>query len=244
MEDDLKLCAVRPVTDSDRRFCFEVISPTKSHILQADSENQYQAWVQALQSGIGHAIQNNSRYSSNMCASSSSKNQNSSMAAAPTSKSKEKKINWRQMLMIPGNMKCADCGNSDPKWASINLGITLCIACSGVHRSLGVHYSKVRSLTLDVWEPEILRVMMELGNETINKIYEGAFDELLSDVERATENCDDDARKKWIHAKYVEKKFVLPLNDDSRKTDLLPANLLPSPSKWTVKKYRRRAARR
>lgn len=147
------------------------------------------------------------------------------------------------MLLIPGNMKCADCGNPDPKWASINLGITLCIACSGVHRSLGVHYSKVRSLTLDVWEPEILRVMMELGNETVNKIYEACYDELLSDIERATETCDDDVRKKWIHAKYVDKKFVLPLNE-SKKTDLLPPNLLPSPCKWSVKKHRRRAARR
>jgi Arf-GAP with coiled-coil, ANK repeat and PH domain-containing protein len=241
----LKLCTVRPVTDTDRRFCFEVISPTKSHILQSDSETQYQAWIHALQSGIGQAIQNNSRYSSNMCASSSSNNhsQSSSSMAQPANKAKEKKINWRQMLLIPGNMKCADCGNASPSWASINLGITLCISCSGVHRSLGVHYSKVRSLTLDVWEPEILRVMMELGNETVNKIYEATYDDLMSDVERAVDGCEDDVRKKWIHAKYVEKKFVLPLND-TKKTELLPPNLLPSPSKWSVKKYRRRAARR
>lgn len=242
MEEDLKFCTVRPVTDSDRRFCFEVISSTtKSHILQADSENQYQAWIQALQAGIGAAIQNNSRYSSHMCAGSSG---NQGSMAPPANKPKEKKINWRQMLLIPGNLKCADCGNLDPKWASINLGITLCIACSGVHRSLGVHYSKVRSLTLDVWEPEILRVMMELGNEVVNKIYEGTYDEILSDIERASENCDDEVRKKWINAKYVEKKFVLPLNDNTAKIELLPPNLLPSPSKWSIKKHRRRAARR
>lgn len=163
--------------------------------------------------------------------------------APPANKAKEKKINWRQMLLIPGNMRCADCGNPDPKWASINLGITLCIACSGVHRSLGVHYSKVRSLTLDVWEPEILRVMMELGNEIVNKIYEGTYNELLSDIDRATESCDDDVRKKWIFAKYVDKRFLLPLND-TKKIELLPPNLLPLPSKWSVKKHRRRAARR
>lgn len=243
MEDDLKLCAVKPVNDTDRRFCFEVISPTKSHVLQADSEALYLAWIQALASGIGNAIQNNSRYSQNMCASTSSISSISSSSASASKAPKEKKINWRQMLLIPGNMRCADCGNGDPKWASINLGITLCIACSGVHRSLGVHYSKVRSLTLDVWEPEILRVMTELGNEVVNKIYEATYDEILSDIERASESCDDDVRKKWICAKYVERKFVLPLKDERKGNELLPPNLLPtSPNKWSVKKNRRRSA--
>ena len=78
----------------------------------------------------------------------------------------------RQLLLIPGNESCCDCSSPDPKWASINLGITLCIACSGVHRSMGVHVSKVRSITLDAWEPEILKVMAELGNSIVNKIYE------------------------------------------------------------------------
>ena len=239
MEDDLKLCTVRPVIDSDRRFCFEVISPTKSHILQADSEIQYQAWIKALHSGILCAFERNNRNSSVSGPSMHS----ASMMAPPANKSREKKINWRSILMIPGNMKCADCTNSDVKWASINLGITLCISCSGVHRSLGVHFSKVRGLTLDTWEPEILRVMMELGNEVVNKVYEATYDDLMSDIERATENCDDEVRKKWIIAKYTEKKFVLPLSD-SKKTELLPPNLFPSPTKWSIKKYRRRAVRR
>lgn len=59
MEEDLRICTVRPVVDSDRRYCFEVISPGKSHILQADSEEMLQAWIGALQKGIGAAIQFN-----------------------------------------------------------------------------------------------------------------------------------------------------------------------------------------
>lgn len=46
------------------------------------------------------------------------------------------------------------------------------LECSGVHRSLGVHYSKVRSLTLDDWEPEILKVLAEVGNSVVNEVYE------------------------------------------------------------------------
>ena len=60
----------------------------------------------------------------------------------------------------------------DPSWASINLGVLLCIECSGIHRSLGVHISKVRSVTLDAWESEVLRVMMKLGNRIANSILE------------------------------------------------------------------------
>lgn len=78
----------------------------------------------------------------------------------------------KKLRMVPGNDTCADCGVKDPEWACTNLGIIVCIECSGIHRSLGVHVSKVRSVILDKWEPDTIQVMLCLGNNIGNSIYE------------------------------------------------------------------------
>ena len=80
-----------------------------------------------------------------------------------------------ELRSAPGNDACADCGMVDPDWASLNLGVMLCIQCGGVHRQLGVHISKVRSCTLDVraWEPSVVAMFREWGNARANALWEG-----------------------------------------------------------------------
>jgi len=75
---------------------------------------------------------------------------------------------------VPGNDRCVDCGAPDPDWASINLGILMCLECSGIHRSLGTHISKVRSLKLDVecWHGALLNFMLSVGNNAFNEYWE------------------------------------------------------------------------
>lgn len=75
---------------------------------------------------------------------------------------------------------------------SINLGAILCIECSGKHRGLGVHISKVRSLTLDDLENETFSLLMCIGNENVNKIYEELAPKEVTDgdLRRATCKCD------------------------------------------------------
>nr|XP_008165569.2 arf-GAP with coiled-coil, ANK repeat and PH domain-containing protein 3 [Chrysemys picta bellii] len=178
--EDLRLCSVKPCEDIERRFCFEVVSPSKSCMLQADSEKLRQAWIQAVQASIASAYRESpDSYSIERLDRTASPSTSSIDSATD---SRERSLKGESILQrvqsIPGNDQCCDCGQADPRWASINLGILLCIECSGIHRSLGVHCSKVRSLTLDSWEPELLKLMCELGNSTMNQIYEAQCEAL------------------------------------------------------------------
>ncbi|XP_041033856.1 arf-GAP with coiled-coil, ANK repeat and PH domain-containing protein 2-like isoform X2 [Carcharodon carcharias] len=209
--DDLRLCTVKPCEDIERRFCFEVVSPTKSCMLQADSEKIRQVWIKAVQASIATAYKEKGEESYAEKLDRRSSPSTSSLDSG--SELRERPVKGESALQrvecIAGNTNCCDCGKSDPRWASINLGITLCIECSGIHRSLGVHFSKVRSLTLDSWEPELLKLMCALGNNVINGIYEAQVDEMHFKKPNAGDSRLE--KESWIKAKYVEKKFVQKL---------------------------------
>ncbi|XP_028749931.1 LOW QUALITY PROTEIN: arf-GAP with coiled-coil, ANK repeat and PH domain-containing protein 2 [Peromyscus leucopus] len=203
--EDLRLCTVKHCEDIERRFCFEVVSPTKSCMLQADSEKLRQAWIKAVQTSIATAYREKGDESEKL----DKKSSPSTGSLDSGNESKEKLLKGESALQrvqcIPGNSSCCDCGLADPRWASINLGITLCIECSGIHRSLGVHFSKVRSLTLDTWEPELLKLMCELGNDVINRVYEAKLDKMGIKKPQPGQRQEKEA---YIRAKYVERKFV------------------------------------
>ncbi|KAL1788730.1 arf-GAP with coiled-coil, ANK repeat and PH domain-containing protein 2 [Sigmodon hispidus] len=203
--EDLRLCTVKHCEDVERRFCFEVVSPTKSCMLQADSEKLRQAWIKAVQTSIATAYREKGDESEKL----DKKSSPSTGSLDSGNESKEKLLKGESALQrvqcIPGNSSCCDCGLADPRWASINLGITLCIECSGIHRSLGVHFSKVRSLTLDTWEPELLKLMCELGNDVINRVYEAKLEKMGIKKPQPGQRQEKEA---YIRAKYVERKFV------------------------------------
>ncbi|XP_027144403.1 arf-GAP with coiled-coil, ANK repeat and PH domain-containing protein 3 isoform X2 [Larimichthys crocea] len=233
--EDLRLCSVKPCEDIERRFCFEVVSPSKSCMLQAESEKLRQAWIQAVQASIASAYRESpdTYYIEHLDRTASPSTSSIDSASEPRERIVRGETILQRIQCLPGNEQCCDCGQADPRWASINLGILLCIECSGIHRSLGVHCSKVRSLTLDSWEPELLKLMCELGNSVINHIYEGSYQE--QGLKKPLPSSSRQEKEAWIKAKYVEKKFLKKLGS----TEILINGERKSERRWSVKKCRR-----
>ncbi|XP_038568678.1 arf-GAP with dual PH domain-containing protein 1 [Micropterus salmoides] len=112
----------------------------------------------------------------------------------------------KEILQIPGNDTCADCGASVPGWGSCSLGVFICLDCSGIHRNLP-SISKVKSLTLSHWEDHEVQFMVENGNELMKSKYEAAVPAYYYKPTR--KDCQV-LREQWIRAKYERKEFSEP----------------------------------
>ena len=119
----------------------------------------------------------------------------------------------------PGCTTCADCSMPEPEWASLNYGVALCVECSGAHRSLGVHVSKVRSAILDVkvWTDPLLNgTFVKWGNANANAVLEAKIlkkpSSFLDNDKSATRKPHPKSTKEekleFIKKKYTEKLFV------------------------------------
>ncbi|KAF2142134.1 uncharacterized protein K452DRAFT_308522 [Aplosporella prunicola CBS 121167] len=105
---------------------------------------------------------------------------------------------------VPGNDRCADCGARNPGWASWSLGIFICMRCATLHRKLGTHISKVKSLSMDSWNNEQVDYMKRTGNVNSNRVYNpnNTKAQIPVDVDEV-----DGAMERFIRQKYEHKAF-------------------------------------
>ena len=131
-----------------------------------------------------------------------------------------------QLLKKPENKFCADCKRTSPTWASVNLGVFVCINCSGCHREIGVHITKIRSTNLDVWPKEVLNNFKIINNKIANKYWECK----LKKFDFKSLHSDNYKLVQFIRDKYENKKWV----DPKKKED--PMSLI---IKGKLKKYKK-----
>nr|XP_020448864.1 arf-GAP with GTPase, ANK repeat and PH domain-containing protein 1-like [Monopterus albus] len=177
-------------TDEDN-FDFLIVSSTgQMWHFEAQNVEERDSWVQAIESQILASLQ--------LCESSKNKARRNSQSEA---------VALRAIRNAKGNNFCVDCDAPNPTWASLNLGALICIECSGIHRNLGTHLSRVRSLDLDDLPCELTLVLSAIGNHMVNSIWEAC----TLGHRKPAPDASREERESWIRAKYEQKLFVAPL---------------------------------
>ncbi|CAJ0931057.1 unnamed protein product [Ranitomeya imitator] len=184
---NLLTCQVKP--NADEKKCFDLISHNRTYHFQAEDEQDYIAWISVLTNSKEEAL--------NMAF-------HDGQSTGESSLEDLSKAIIEDVQKTAGNEACCDCGSADPTWLSTNLGILTCIECSGIHREMGVHISRIQSLELDKLGTSELLLAKNVGNNSFNEIMEG---NLPSPSPKPTSSSDMTARKEYITAKYVEHKF-------------------------------------
>lgn len=125
------------------------------------------------------------------------------------------------LLALEENKFCADCESKGPRWASWNLGVFVCIRCAGIHRNLGVHISKVKSVNLDQWTEEQVQCVQEMGNAKARRLYEAFLPECFQRPE-TDQSAEIFIRDKYEKKKYMDKVINIQMLRKEKSCDNIP----------------------
>ncbi|CAK6977118.1 arf-GAP with SH3 domain%2C ANK repeat and PH domain-containing protein 2b, partial [Scomber scombrus] len=187
---NLLTCQVK--RSPDEKKSFDLFSHDRTYHFQAEDENECQIWMSVLQNSKEEAL--------NMAFKGDQDEGENNIVQELT------KAIVGEVKRMSGNDGCCDCGAAAPTWLSTNLGVLICIECSGIHREMGVHYSRIQSLDLDVLGTSELLLAKNVGNASFNDIMEA--DLSAQSVTKPNPSSDMQMRKDYITAKYTERRFA------------------------------------
>ena len=124
------------------------------------------------------------------------------------------------------NSQCADCSDTDTRFASVTLGIFLCNRCFGIHRALGAHLTRAKVLTLDAWSEAEVAHLAAVGNERSNRRF---LARLPCDLRPPGPSASDREVERFSRRKYEERRWYSDVGaDDSQRAQAKTADLPPS----------------
>ncbi|XP_023289045.1 arfGAP with SH3 domain, ANK repeat and PH domain-containing protein [Orussus abietinus] len=200
---NLLTCQIKLVPDDKRGF--DLISYNRTYHFQAEDEADQRAWMSVLVNCKERAL---------LRAFDASGKAEAGQGNPSLVELQQAVI--RCVMRLPGNDQCCDCSSqNDATWLSTNFGIIVCIECSGIHRDLGVHISRIQSLTLDNVGTAQLLLARYMTNQAFNEVMEATLHHNLKPSPTSTM----EERYEFIRAKYVDKRYVMNTCADER--DLL-----------------------
>ncbi|KAJ0182674.1 hypothetical protein K1T71_002043 [Dendrolimus kikuchii] len=189
---NLLTCQIKVAAEDKRAF--DLVSYNRTYHFQAEDENEQRAWTSVLINCKEGALMRAFH-----------------QQAGESNDSGHSLLDLQRSIIravraMPGNQVCADCGSTnDPTWLSTNFGVIVCIECSGSHRELGVHISRIQSLTLDRLSTSQLLLARNMGNQMFNEVMENTLDER----DKLTPESTMEERLRFIRDKYVYRAFAL-----------------------------------